>query len=309
MSAPIPPLPGSSEVLFRVITPVFGHRIEGTDRFMHSGRSGTERFEITLLPYQAFCAEVFPSYDQEMVACLQEHRAQFWEGFPVGASHFLLTDVIYPGVMDLNDPAKAPSYGRIQAAVMDALRLRSSAGIVWHLTFVFTRPRTIYGSRMVTLYPSTRQRLLGRHLGPESVLLAADFAACQRTITTLLGKTWSDTVTFDKVLGLALEYHRLSFTLEQVAHAFLILMVAFEALFKKDDNVSKAAKWIGRAVSGTKKGCKDIQKAFNTDPVSFRTIRNQIAHGDTSLNVATVRANYPDLYRYLTAAIRNRSRV
>ena len=44
-----------------------------------------------------------------------------------------------------------------------------------------------------------------------------------------------------------MEYHRLAFTLERVEHAFLILMVAFEAMFKKkdEDNASRAARESG----------------------------------------------------------------
>ena len=61
-----------------------------------------------------------------------------------------------------------------------------------------------------------------------------------------------DNATSDKVLRLAMEYHRLSFTLERVEHAFLILMVAFEAMFKKEgrSNASRAAQRIGRLLGG-----------------------------------------------------------
>jgi uncharacterized protein with HEPN domain len=105
---------------------------------------------------------------------------------------------------------------------------------------------------------------------------------------------------------LAKEYHRLSFTLEKVEHACLILMVAFEAMFKKEaeDNASKAAQRIGRLLGETKRECQGIQKEFNDDPVdSFCKIRNRIAHGDPNLNLTTVASKYPSLYRHLTAAI------
>jgi hypothetical protein len=137
------------------------------------------------------------------------------------------------------------------------------------------------------------------------MLRSTDFDACRSTIDTLLSKTWNDN-TSDKVLRLAMEYHRLAFTLERVEHAFLILMVAFEAMFKKEaeDNASKAAQRIGRLLGATKRECQAIQKAFNDDPAdSFCKIRNRIAHGDPTLNLATVASKYPSLCRHLTAAI------
>jgi hypothetical protein len=143
------------------------------------------------------------------------------------------------------------------------------------------------------------------HLGRVSVLQAAAFDACRNTIDVLMRKTWGS-ATFDKVLLLAMEYHRLSFTLERVEHAFLILMVAFEAMFKREteDNASKAAQRIARLLGATKRGCQGIQKEFNDDPVdSFCKIRNRIAHGDPNLNLATVESKYPSLYRHVTAAI------
>ena len=138
------------------------------------------------------------------------------------------------------------------------------------------------------------------------MLRSADFDACRSTIDVLMRKTWNENATFDRVLRLAMEYHRLSFTLERVEHAFLILMVAYEAMFKKDgtENASKSAQRIGWLLgAATKKDCKTIQKEFNDDPNSFSKIRNQIAHGDPSLDLATVASKYPSLYRNVTTAI------
>jgi hypothetical protein len=133
------------------------------------------------------------------------------------------------------------------------------------------------------------------------VLRARDFADCRKLFDILLVKNWSDGTTFTNVLHLAREYHRLSFTLENVAHAFLILMVVFEALFKKEkEKASKAAKRIGRLLGATKKACKDIQREFNND---FCKARNKIAHGDSSLPLTTVANLYPCLYRHVTRAI------
>ena len=116
MRAPIATTAGTSGVVFRLITPVFLHRIDEASRFTHAGRSGADSFTITLLPYQAFRTEVFPSYDQEMQDGLQENQAHFWEVFPIGASHFLLTDVTRTGVIEPNNLATIPDYRKIAPA-------------------------------------------------------------------------------------------------------------------------------------------------------------------------------------------------
>ena len=111
-------------------------------------------------------------------------------------------------------------------------------------------------------------------------------------------------ITLDNVLQLAKEYHRTSFNLEHVTHAFLILMVVFEALFKKDENsAGRAAKSIGRLLGDTQKACSAIARDFDSAVGSFRAIRNGIAHGDTCLDVQVVSSKYPSLYRHVTEAI------
>jgi hypothetical protein len=137
------------------------------------------------------------------------------------------------------------------------------------------------------------------------VLRHSDFAVCRQLFDILLLKNWNDETTLTNVLNLALEYHRLAFTLENVGHAFLILMVIFEALFKKEkENVSRPSKRIARLLGRTKRECQAIQREFNDDPVnSFCKIRNRIAHGDPSLSVSVVAANYPSLYRHVTDAL------
>jgi hypothetical protein len=144
------------------------------------------------------------------------------------------------------------------------------------------------------------------HLGSVSELRQEDFASCQGTIETLINKIWNNHLTFDSVLSLAMEYDRVCFTLEHVEHAFLIQMVAFEALFKKNANKngSKAAKRIGRLLGTSKKECQEIQRAFFDDPVyAYFKIRNQIAHGDPSLNISDVQAHYPGLRNIVKRAV------
>ncbi len=138
------------------------------------------------------------------------------------------------------------------------------------------------------------------------MLHGADFAACRSTIDVLMRKTWNENATFDRVLRLAMEYHRLSFGLERVDHAFLILMVAYRGDVQERRNRKRqqADAEIGRLLgAASERDCKAILKEFDADPDSLSKIRNRIAHGDPALNLATVASKYPSVYRYVTAAI------
>jgi hypothetical protein len=220
--------------------------------------------------------------------------------FGTTATHFLRTDVTGPAD-SVGGVAWNTSYS-IHALVVYGLCLHSTGGMQHHGRYSYWLPPAPYGGLNYNSYYS--RQFPFPHLGRVSVLEAADFNACRRTIDVLMRKTWGNT-TFDRVLYLAMEYHRLSFTLERVEHAFLIRMVAYEAIFKKEnENASKPAQRIGRLLgAATKKDCKAIQREFNDDPDSFSKIRNQIAHGDPNLNLATVASKYPSLYRHVTAAI------
>jgi streptomycin 6-kinase len=146
-------------------------------------------------------------------------------------------------------------------------------------------------------------RLLG---DDSSILLTEEENSCRITFQRLLDKHWNETKTYDKLLKLALEYHRLSFTLERADHAFLILMVVFEALFKKenDKSINNAADRIAKLLATVQTELKPIRKAFlNRPSTAFLLIRNGIAHGDPTLDRAIVRNHYIELYGYITKAI------
>lgn len=297
----VPAVP-AAEFVQRSLTPVYNYRIDGAPAFKHSGSHGSLRFDSLLRPcppptnWPDVAESAKPSVREEI-----ERRVRYdSDHFGTTASHFLTTDVAGPA--DVGGVAWNTSY-EIHALVVYGLCLHSTGGMQRHGRYSYWLPPAPYGGVNYNSYYS--RQFPFPHLGRVSVLQAAAFDACRNTIDVLMRKTWGS-ATFDKVLLLAMEYHRLSFTLERVEHAFLILMVAFEAMFKKEteDNASKAAQRIARLLGATKRGCQGIQKEFNDDPVdSFCKIRNRIAHGDPNLNLATVESKYPSLYRHVTAAI------
>jgi hypothetical protein len=306
---PQPPDPSSEaplpDVVFRMLTPVFSYAIDGATCFTHSDTLRGARFEIELRPYApnpTHWEEVTKYADAGARDMLRQRAIHISEFFGV-AEHFLLIDVSYPAGSVSAVNGGTGECLAIKDAVIDALRLHSSAGLPCHETYKFRSPPPLH-SGLGIYTPNTRQALFP-HLGNTSVLRSVDFDRCRSTIETLLSKVWNNT-TFDKVLRLAMEYHRLAFTLERVEHAFLILMVAFEAMFKKkdEDNTTRAAQRIGRLLGATKAECMSIQKDFYDNQGNwFGKIRNEIAHGDTSLSITTVASKYPSLYRHVTAGI------
>jgi hypothetical protein len=287
-----------------MLTPVFKYAIDGATCFTHSGSYRGVRFDLELRPYApnpTAWAEVTNYADDGIRDMLRKRAIHVSDHFIGSAEHFLLTDVIHSAGSVVNVSWECLT---VHHAVVDALRLYSSAGLPCHETYHFRSPHPLdWGLRIHT--PNTRQSRFA-HLSEPSMLRSADFDACRSTIDSLLRKTWNENTTSDKVLRLAMEYHRLAFTLERAEHAFLILMVAYEAMFKKDhtENASQAAQRIGRLLgSATQQDCAAIQKEFNDDPDSFSKMRNAIAHGDPGLNLATVASKYPSLYRHVTAAI------
>jgi hypothetical protein len=214
----------------------------------------------------------------------------------------LLADAFYSTGVATNERSLTRDGQRVLVGVIDALRLHSSGGLPCHKTYQYVSP----SNQGLGVHAPKSPQAIFSHLGDLSVLRFEDLDAVRATADVLMRKVWNDKTTFDKVLWLAMEYHRLVFTLERIEHAFLILMVAFEALFKKEDedNASKAAQRIGRLLGASKSACQAIQREVFDDPVdSFCKLRNRIAHGDPTLDLMIVKHTYPMLHRHLTAAI------
>lgn len=290
---PVPVLPVQStpqNVVFRMITPVFSYKLLRATRFAHSGDFETIRFEVELRPYwpqPTDWGEVTKYASDGIREMLRQRVIHLADHGLASADHMLVADAFYSAGAAPSERSLTRDGQRVLVSVIDALRLHSSGGLPCHKTYEYVSPSD-------------------RGLGDRSVLRVEDFDAVRATADLLMRKVWNDKTTFDKVVRLAMEYHRLAFTLERVEHAFLILMVAFEALFKKDDegNASRAAQRIGKLLGASKSACQAIQREVFDDPVdSFCRLRNRIAHGDPNLDVMVVANKYLSLYRHLTAAV------
>lgn len=298
MSEADPPVSASPSApqTVRILTPVFDYKLEGADSFSHAGRYKGADFNVILRPFPgpADLENIIRDAHDNIRASIRQGCQRLLTGLP--GAHVLLVEATLPGTVYALDMGIATE---VQLSTVEALRLHSSAGVP------HDNPMMYSDSPHLALLRWISRQTPVSHLPKPSVFRSADFAACRATADILRSKAWSST-TFDKVVSMAKEYHRLAFTLEKVEHAFLILMVAYEAMFKRDgtENSSKPAQRIARLLgAATKKDCQAIQREFNDDPESFAKIRNQIAHGDPNLNSGTVASKYPSLHGHVTATI------
>ncbi len=321
----------TDKLIFRYLTPVFNqsHFVD----FEHSGHYKDATFSLSLKGYgDDPSPNILPEDDlNELLKygsegtlknLLQMHRSERF--FPPFTNVVLVLDVIQPLIDDREVASNTSESSIVFESIVSALRLHTSRGFAYEYSYIFRSPPIRSASldelpeviRMLAKespgcaisrphtipVPSSRPRL-GSGL---SVFRTDQYDDCRATFHKLLEKEWGDTDTFDKILQLALEYHRTSFTFENIEHAFLILMVTFETIFKKEseDSAERASGRIAKLLSIAKSDYNLIKNDFFdrlTD--SFSKIRNKIAHGDPSLDNAKVKEKYPKLYHYITTSI------
>ncbi len=323
----------NDKVIFRYLTPIFNqsHFLD----FEHTGHYKDATFSIRLKGYggdpspnilpENDLNELFKYGSDGTIKNLwQMHRSKRF--FPPIANVMLVVDVIQPLIDDREVASNTRESSIVFESIVSALRLHASKGLAYDNSYIFRSPpvpstpldelpevirvMAKESSGCGSFRPHTIPVLSSRsRLGSGlSVLHTDQYDDCRKTFHKLLEKEWNDTNTFDKVLQLALEYHRTSFTLENNDHAFLVLMVAFEALFKKESerNAGRAAARIAKLLASVKSDKGQIKQDFfdhTTD--AFSKIRNEIAHGNPNLDYTMVKEKYSELYNYITKAIIN----
>jgi hypothetical protein len=296
-------------ITFRSLTPIFKFTLGDNSEFLHSGTFKDASYSISLRKY----AEGKPGFD-ELMRYADEISHEKLRSIHLAppplhgvADYFLVVDVTQSLTEDLRVNINPYESVHISNKVLDALRLHSSKGLLYCNTYLFRFPHHPQGGQ-ATSSPLINQFVFS-HLGTGlSVLYDSEFENCLTTFDILVNKKWDNNIVFDRILSFALRYHQIIFNLEAVEHAFLILMVIFESLFKDDseNNASNAANRISRLLSIKKNDYNKIRDDFNdndrsTDP--FCHIRNKIVHGDPTLDTKTIKSKYPALYQYITKAI------
>ena len=93
-------------------------------------------------------------------------------------------------------------------------------------------------------------------------------------------------------------------TFGHAKHAFLLLMIIFEALFKgRDEETPIAVSRLSQMLAQNRAEHQLINRRFRNGALSYTKIRDSIADGDVSLDSESVKNSYPGLYTYITRAI------
>lgn len=300
------------EITFRIVTPIFYFRLEHADsEFVHTGRYSAARdcrYHISLRRYEndeRGLDELLKYADEDTRENLR-HSIYTYDGF-VTTGYYLVVDVTYPLTEELKRVGSSRESRHIHEAILDSIRMHSC--YAYHCSYHFRSCPSANTGRLscTRSQPTDRHYIFSYAVENPPVLPESEFDSCRSVFDMLLNRQWNDDVTFDKLLRLALQYHRMTFNLYSAEHRFLILMIVCEALFKSESerNASQAAQRISRLLAATRSDQKKIQREFfGSDPDTFFRLRNAIAHGDPNLDREVVRSKYWTLYRYVTRAIR-----
>lgn len=259
--------------------------------------------------------EIFQKFDKKAITQFSTPQRSIYN-FGMTAFHFLIVDVQEQQPSDLledsaffhellEDIAFSPDLFHITHSILQSLHLHSRNGISFERTYSFRIPcrelrhyKSEYNLPNIRFWASELDRL--------SVLPEKRFDDCKNTFSSLLIKRTLQKSTYRHFLYMVLRYHQATFNMAEFSHKFLILMVIFESIFKREDesNSGQAALRISKLISKVKSEQKGIQENFfGNQPDGFCKIRNLIAHGDPSLNEQIVESRYPLLYKYVTKAI------
>jgi hypothetical protein len=299
------------EIIFRSVTPIFYFDLEPNDSiFTQDGSFKSKRdctFTISLKKYELNQADFdeLLKYTDEDVRKNLSNLIYTYEGFKV-TEYFLVVDVTYPLADELQERGITTELMKIQGAILDSIRLHSC--YAYHNSYYFRSiSKSNTGKRNYHIIaPTTKHYIFNYAVDKPPILSVSEFDSCRSMFNILLNKEWRDDITFDRVLRLALEYHRMTFNVDPAEHRFLLLMIICDSLFKKESerNASQAAQRVSRLIATTQTHQKQIQQEFfDNAPNTFYKLRNSIAHGNPNLDRDVVISQYWTLYHYITKAI------
>lgn len=299
----------SKEITHYSIIPIFNFGM-GDDEFFHSGTYNGAKYSISLgfSKYQTLInkKDIDPAIKSQLL------NIRSLDLFPIvdfsgHRENFLILEISYHYSGKYEKPASTFEMQYIQNYILTALRLHCSIGILYNHVYFFKCPAipNVNASFSKSI-PHTKQYSESHLRDGLSFLSESEYENCKQTFDILL-RNHNEKTSFDKIINLAISYHKTSFSLELKEHSYLILMVIFESLFKKESYgpAEKAADRISKFLSNDSEQQLSMKEEFfkikKVD--SFCNIRNDIAHGNPSLNRSVLDCKYPILYDYITKSI------
>jgi len=292
-------------ITFRSVTPLFNLEMEDGQEFRHAGEVESANFEVTLKKYPhgpTSFAELMKYADENLrKSLISIHMPPNLHGHP--ADYFVVIDVTHSPAKGLEKHGNTTESVLVSQVILDSLRLNSSKGISRFNTYHWrseSHNDVVGGGTSTPFVTPARFSLLGQ--GP-SVLPSSAFENC-RAVADILMTPWDDSITFDRVLQMAMSYHEVTCTFQEPKHSFLLLMIIFEALFKgPQEDTPIAVSRLSQLLAQNRTERQLIDRRFRNGASSYTKIRDSIAHGDVSLESVAVKKYYPDLYNYVTKAI------
>ncbi len=220
----------------------------------------------------------------------------------------LIIDVTQPLIEELKVAGNSAELVEIEHAIILALHLSSNVGICKKTSYTIRLSDNASETGQISnkgygTFNSLSNPNFRFHSG-SGVCVIKDYNFCIHLFDSLLKVSEKSENQATNLLDLAKNYFLTTFTLQHIEHAYLILMVVFEALFKEDEsqNIHKAAKTLSILIAKDREERKEIQKAFTDNPNGFIDNRNKIAHG-TLFEGKFIKEQYPILHGYIVSAL------
>jgi hypothetical protein len=289
--------------MFRTIVPLFHFTTNG-ETFSCTGDYLGSRYEISVYEYQLdgnLPNTTIPqeNFNELMVFASENAKQELRNIHTIGgntlrpAKCFLVIDT---------DSSK--SY-QIRELCLNALRLHATKGAIYYGDYTSNSASKV-NQNYVRVQPRRPDVYPPLHKIPfqPSEFLATEFDSCRQTLKVLLSENWMKDTQHKRVLKLAISYYWGSLRVDQREFAYMMLAIAFEAMFKANGESAEAAvKRLSRILAKTRRECKAISRSLSQGSSSYSKIRNAIAHGDEAYNYESISDAYEMFYPYIRKSI------
>jgi hypothetical protein len=305
--------------MFRVIIPLFNFTTNG-NTFTCTGDHLGYRYEMSVLEYALEGSHpntIIPTLEfaelmkyaceevQERLKNIHTERQPFNP-----AKCFLVLDY-YLEAGNINEPSviftDASELSTLREYCLQVLRLHATKGAVCYSIYIFNSNRADKSFSSILSWVSDRSPSLLDNTSPPwkpSEFIEAEFEGCRKSLRVLLSENWKKDTQFRRVLKLAMAYHWYSLRAEQWEHAYMMLAIAFEAMFKsQQEDAEMAIDRLSRLLSNEKKKMGEYQTILRNSHKGYKKIRNAIAHGDESLDPNLVGEILEVFYGYVRKSI------